>query len=231
MSKILIIDDEESLVLLLKDELEERGHEVLTAFDGEEGIVQARKEPDLIILDIMMPKIDGFEMIQRIRDDVFCPIIFLSAKQSERDKLKGLTLGGDDYVTKPFGLAEFLARIEASLRRDRRTMTANREGKKRRLYCNDLTFDLGAKTISFQGEVIPFTKKEYEILELFALHPGQVFSREQIYENIWGYDGEGDSATVTEHIKKIRRKLEDRVPGREFISTVWGIGYRWNKQV
>lgn len=138
MSKILIIDDEMDLVMLLEDELKAKGHEVLIAYDGQAGIELSKQEPDLIILDIMMPKMNGFEVCQAIRDDVLCPIIFLSAKQSETDKIKGLTFGGDDYVTKPFGLRELMARIEANLRREKRSQYINEENKRSTLYFGKL---------------------------------------------------------------------------------------------
>lgn len=228
MSRILIIDDEQELVALLRDELQAKGHEVLTAYDGRQGIELAKKQPDLIILDIMMPGADGFEVCRAIRDDVLCPIIFLSAKQSEADKIKGLTLGGDDYVVKPFGLRELLARIEANLRREKRSQYLNTENKRAKLYFGALALDIKARTVRIDGTDIPLTKREYDIVELLALHAGQVFSREHIYEKIWGYDSDGDSATVVEHIKKLRAKFAAVTP-EEYLSTVWGIGYKWNK--
>lgn len=228
MSKILIIDDEQELVMLLEDELKAKGHEVLVAYDGPKGIELAKKQPDLIILDIMMPGIDGFEVCRNIRDDVFCPIIFLSAKQSETDKIKGLTLGGDDYIVKPFGLKELMARIDANLRREKRSQYINEENKRAVLYFGELSLNIKERTVKINGENIMLTKREYDIVELLALHAGQVFSREHIYEKIWGYDSEGDSATVVEHIKKIRAKLTTSTTD-EYISTVWGIGYKWNR--
>jgi len=229
LSKILIIDDEKELVMLLEDELKARGHEVLVAYDGQEGIELAKKQPDLIILDIMMPGANGFEVCRAIRDDVLCPIIFLSAKQSEADKIKGLTLGGDDYIVKPFGLRELMARIEANLRREKRSQYINAENKRTKLYFGKLSLDIRERTVKINGESIALTKREYDIVELLALHAGQVFSREHIYERVWGYDSEGDSATVVEHIKKIRAKFADVTPSVEYISTVWGIGYKWNR--
>lgn len=229
MSKILIIDDEKELVMLLMDELKAKGHEVLAAYDGQDGIELAKKQPDLIILDIMMPGANGFEVCRAIRDDVLCPIIFLSAKQSETDKIKGLTLGGDDYIVKPFGLRELMARIEANLRREKRSQYINAENKRTKLYFGKLSLDIRERTVKINGESIALTKREYDIVELLALHAGQVFSREHIYEKIWGYDSEGDSATVVEHIKKIRAKFADVTPSVEYISTVWGIGYKWNR--
>lgn len=229
MSCILIIDDERDLVTLLKDELEARGHQVLTAYDGEEGVRLAKELPDLIILDIMMPNMNGFEVCRAIRDEVLCPIIFLSAKQSEADRIKGLTLGGDDYVVKPFGLRELLARIEANLRRERRAQYLNAEYKRSKLYFGDLGLDLKERTLTVHGQPVSLTRREYDIIELLAVHSGQVFSRDQIYEKIWGYDAEGDSSTVVEHIKKIRAKITAIDQKTEYIKTVWGIGYKWNK--
>ena len=228
MSKILIIDDETDLVMLLKDELEAKGHEVLTAYDGQTGIDLSQKQPDLIILDIMMPGIDGFEVCRAIRDDVLCPVIFLSARQSETDKIRGLTLGGDDYITKPFGLHELMAKIEANLRRERRSQYLNAENKRSKLYFEKLCLDIRERTVRVDGKDIELTKLEYDIVELLALHAGQVFSREQIYEKIWGFDSEGNSSTVVERIKKIRAKFS-AAANKEYISTVWGIGYKWNK--
>ena len=229
MSKILIIDDEKELVMLLADELKSRGHQVLSAYNGEMGIELARKQPDLIILDIMMPKIDGFEVCNAIRDDVLCPIIFLSAKQSEADKIKGLNLGGDDYIVKPFGLKELLAKIEANLRREKRSQYINEENKRKKLYFQKLSIDIKERSVKIDNNDVLLTKLEYNIVELLALHAGQTFSREQIYERIWGYDSDGDSTTVVEHVKKIRAKFAEIEPDTEYISTVWGIGYKWNR--
>ncbi|MEN2775370.1 response regulator transcription factor [Acetivibrio clariflavus] len=229
MSRILIIDDEKKLVMLLEDELKARGHEVMVAYDGEEGIKLSKKQPDLVLLDIMMPGMDGFEVCRTIRDEVLCPIIFLSAKLSEIDKIKGLNLGGDDYITKPFGLRELMARIDANLRREKRAQYISTENKRTRLYFGKLNLDLKERTVKIDGKPIALTKREYDIIELLATHSGQAFSREHIYEKIWGYDAEGDSSTVVEHVKKIRAKLTAADPSVEYISTVWGIGYKWNK--
>lgn len=182
MSRILIIDDEKELVMLLEDELKARGHEVMVAYDGEEGIKLSKKQPDLVLLDIMMPGMDGFEVCRSIRDEVLCPIIFLSAKQSEIDKIKGLNLGGDDYITKPFGLRELMARIDANLRREKRAQYISTENKRTRLYFGKLNLDLKERTVKIDGKPIALTKREYDIIELLATHSGQVFSREHIYE-------------------------------------------------
>ncbi len=225
----MVIDDEKELVMLLEDELKAKGHKVLVAYDGQKGIELAREQPDLIILDIMMPEVDGFEVCRAIRDDVLCPIIFLSARQSETDKIKGLTLGGDDYIVKPFGLKELIAKIEANLRREKRSQYINEENKRTKLYFGMLSLDIRERTVKIENNHIPLTKREYDIVELLALHARQVFSREHIYEKVWGYDSDGDSATVVEHVKKIRAKFAEVTPSVEYISTVWGIGYKWNK--
>lgn len=229
LSTILIVDDDTDLVMLLKDKLEAKGNEVLTACDGRTGIELSRKQPDLIILDVMMPGADGFDVCRAIRDEVLCPILFLSARQSESDQIKGLTLGGDEYITKPFRLQELMAKIEANLRREKRSQYISQESKRSKLYFGPLCLDMRERSIRLDGREIDLTRREYDIVELLALHAGQVFSREQIYERIWGYDGEGDSATVVERIKIIRAKLAAVAPKREFIATVWGIGYKWNK--
>ncbi|MCC0647085.1 response regulator transcription factor [Clostridioides sp. ZZV15-6598] len=229
MSKILIVDDERELVDLLEKKLKSKGHEVLIAYNGNDGIELAKKQPDLIILDIMMPGADGFEVCSTIRDDVVCPIIFLSAKQSETDKIKGLTLGGDDYIVKPFGLRELMARIEANLRREKRSQYINVKNKRPKMYFGKLCLDIQERAVKIDGVDVHLTKREYDIVELLALHAGQVFSREQIYEKVWGYDSEGEDSTVVERVKKIRAKFSVVTPKIEYISTVWGIGYKWNK--
>ncbi|ORX22661.1 response regulator transcription factor [Thermoanaerobacterium sp. PSU-2] len=229
MSKILIIDDEKEIADLLKDSLERKGNTVLTAYNGKEGIEKAKEMPDLIVLDIMMPDIDGYEVCRKIRDTVICPIVFLSAKQSEMDRIKGFALGGDDYVVKPFSLKELLARIDAHLRREKRAILLNEEGKRALLNFKNITIDLKSREVMVNGNPIGLTKKEFDVLELLSLHPGQVFSKEQIYEKVWGFDAEGDTTTVTEHIKNIRAKIENLDPDTEYIKTVWGIGYKWEK--
>ena len=227
---MLIVDDETDLVSLLEKHLNKKGHEVLTAYDGQRGIELARENPDLIILDIMMPKIDGFEVCRAIRNSVPCPILFLSARQSEIDKIKGFSLGGDDYITKPFGIRELMARIEANLRREERTQFINAENKRTKFHFGELVLDILGKNVNIRNMKIPLTKTEYEIIEFLALHAGQVFTKEQVYEQVWGYDGTGDNTTVVERIKRIRSKIAEVDPDTQYISTVWGIGYKWNKE-
>lgn len=224
--KILVVDDEEDIVSFIKDFLEDQGYEVLTAFNGDEAIEKVKSKPDLILLDIMMPKRDGYEVCKNIRDIVTSPIIFLSAKQEEMDKVKGLILGADDYIVKPFGIRELKARIDAHLRRERRSInTANRS----KLYFGELSIDINGREAYFKDKLISFTRREFDIVELLSMHPGQVFSKEHIYEKVWGYDAEGDSSAVAEHIKNIRAKLSSISGEKEYILTIWGVGYKWER--
>lgn len=232
MSTILIIDDEEDLLVLLQQTLKKRGYNVLTARDGFEGVSKAQLLPDLILLDIMLPGMDGFRVLSAIRDQVTCPILFLSAKQAEADRIMGLNLGGDDYLVKPFNLGELVARIEANLRREARSQAhepGEQPRRRGRLFFGDLSLDIKARQVLFNEQTLSLTRREFDIVELLALHPGQVFSKEQIYARVWGYDAEGDSGTVTEHVKNIRAKLAEAGAAFDFIATVWGIGYRWQK--
>lgn len=226
METILVIDDEEDLVMIIKDTLEINGYNVLTAYNGFDGIEMSRKKPDLIILDIMMPDIDGFNVCNLIRDNVDCPILFLSAKDSEKDKIKGLAIGGDDYITKPFSLKELIFRVKAHLRREKRKSKKEADTL---LNFKNLDIDLKGFNVRVNDENINLTKKEFEIVELLALNEGQVFSKDQIYDKVWGYDGLGDTSTVTEHIKNIRSKISSLDKENKYIETVWGLGYKWEK--
>jgi DNA-binding response OmpR family regulator len=223
MYKILIADDEPDVVSLVKDYFELNGYLVLTAGDGAEAVAAVSKEPDIILLDINMPEMDGLSVCRRIRDTVSCPIIFLTARIEDADKVAGFSAGGDDYVIKPFSLEELGARIAAHIRRDHRE-TASRKV----LHCGTLTIDLNAKTVSSDGKEIEFAKKEYQIIELLSVNAGQVYDKERIYERVWGFDAEGDSAVVAEHIRRIRAKL-GRYGEEKHIETVWGMGYKWVK--
>ncbi len=183
---ILVVDDEEDVVGFLRDALEDEGYAVLSAADGEEALQVARtRRPDLVILDIMMPKLDGYAVCRVLREDMDVLILLLSARQSEMDKVLGFGMGADDYVIKPFGTRELLARVDAHLRRDRRARSE--PGQRATLSFGRLTVDLKGREVRVLGEVVPLTRKEFEIVELLALHPGQVFSREQIYERVWDW--------------------------------------------
>ncbi|OAT87127.1 response regulator transcription factor [Desulfotomaculum copahuensis] len=227
--KILVVDDEEEIVAFIRDALTDEGYQVWTAGNGENAIAAAKKQPDLIILDIMLPGCDGYAVCRAIRDEVSCPVIFLSARQGEDDRVRGLATGGDDYMVKPFSLRELKARISAHLRRERRSMDRRSRSV---LRFDGLTLDLKGHTVCWQEKNIPVTNREFAIMEFLALHPEQVFSREQIYERVWGLEAAGDSSTVTEHVKKIRAKLAAAgCPAPDgYLATVWGAGYKWRRQ-
>ena len=219
--KLLIVDDDVELIKMLKSYFELKGYIIYTAADGKEALDRISILPDLILLDINMPKISGLEVCKRIRNKVSCPILFLTAKVEEQDKINGLLSGGDDYIIKPFSLRELEARIISHIKREER----NRD-KRRIKFVDNLSIDFVGRTVEYCDTEINLTKMEYEIVEFLASHAGQVFDKESIYEKIWGYDGEGDSKIVTELIRRIRKKLSEYTD-QEFIETVWGCGYKW----
>lgn len=218
MAKILAIDDELDMLILIKNILIKGNHIVdihQTTTDVDENSLG---KYDLILIDVMMPDVDGISYCKKIRNKVDCPILFLTAKTMESDIVEGLLSGGDDYITKPFGVNELLARIKAHLRREQREKHAG-------LNLGNIRFDLSANEVFVNENRINLTKSEYQISELLAKRKGQVFSREQIYEIVFGFDGVGDSSAISEHVKNIRAKFQ-RV-GEVPIVTVWGIGYKW----
>ncbi len=221
--KILIVDDEADIVTMLKSYFEFNGYDVLTAMNGLEAIEKAGKQPDIILLDINMPDIDGMEVCSRIRNFVCCPILFLTARIDDSDKIKGFGIGADDYIVKPFSIDELGARVSAHIRREYR----QRESSKVRLDHN-LAIDYTERCLYYDGNLIPLSKKEFDIIELLSQHRGQVFSKERIYELVWDYDSEGEVSVIAEHIRRIRIKFKD-ADIRPYIETVWGIGYRWAK--
>ena len=216
---IMVIDDEQMILDMLRDHFETEQYGVTTAKTSEEASRKLIDQPDIILLDINMPGMDGLELCRLIRDHVTCPILFLTARIEEADRVAGLRAGGDDYIMKPFSLAELTARVEAHLRRENRI-----QQKISVRGFGDIVVDYTARTVSRNGQVIELSKVEFDIVELLSLHPGQVFSREAIYEKVRGYDGTADNAVVKEHIRRIRNKL-----GAQNIETVWGCGYRWTK--
>ena len=219
--KILIADDDTELVKMLRTFFELRNYMVITASDGAETLKMIEKKPDLILLDINMPRVDGIEVCQRIRDKVSCPILFLTARADEQDRVNGLMSGGDDYILKPFRLKELEARIIAHLKREER-----HQRKSSYRFQGDLTIDYSARTVQVSGKDIELTRLEYGIIEFLSMHPGNVYDKERIYEKVCGYDGEGDSRVITELIRRIRKKLQQHTD-TEYIETVWGMGYRW----
>ncbi len=226
---ILVVDDEDEIVQFVQDALEDEGYAVWTAFDGATAVKEAReRHPDLVILDIMLPGCDGFAVCKELREDLDIPILFLSAKQGDADKVWGFSVGADDYVMKPFSIKELIARVEAHLRRQRRARMRNRQPHQTtQLRYGKLTVDLSTYEVCYAGSALALTRKEFEIIQLLILHPRQIFSREVIYDRIWGMDSLGNTETVTEHIKRIRRKLAQFDVQTEYISTVWGVGYKW----
>ena len=218
MAHILAVDDDADLRALLKTALERDGHQVTALPGGAAVTAEHCRWADCILLDVMMPGEDGFATCRRVRDLADCPILFLTAKNEEADVLTGLGLGGDDYLTKPFRVAELRARVAAHLRREGRT-------PRTRLRRGGLDFDLGERAV-YAGETpVRLTRGEYAICAHLATHPGQTFTKEQLYEAVFGFDGTGEDSAVTEHIKNIRAKL--RAVGESPIETVWGVGYKW----
>ena len=220
---ILIADDELDIVKMLADFFSGKGYNVLTAANGIDTIKQAERKPDIILLDINMPGLDGLSVCERIRNYVSCPILFLTARIEDADKVKGFSVGGDDYIVKPFSLVELDARIKAHLRREARH-SFNAQIK----FADELTIDYAERCIFFKDNRISLAKKEFDIVELLSSNPGQVFDKERIYEKIWGYDSEGDSSVVAEHIRRIRTKIATYTE-KSYIETVWGCGYKWIK--
>lgn len=217
--KILVIDDEQMILDMLRDQFELEGYQVVTARSSEDAIGKLSRQPDVILLDINMPGMDGISLCKTIREHVTCPILFLTARIEEADRVAGLRAGGDDYIVKPFSLAELTARVEAHLRREKRIQ----QNISIRMF-DDILIDYAARTVSRNGKNIELSRVEFDILEMLSLHPGQVFSREAIYEQVRGLDGTADNTVIKEHIRRIRNKL-----GTEQIETVWGCGYKWTK--
>lgn len=221
-NKILIVDDEKDILFLLRDFFTLNDFDVFTASDAMNALELIDEKPDIILLDVNMPEMNGIELCKRIRNKIECPIIFLTARTESEDVLQGLSVGGDDYITKPFNVKELLGRVQAHLRRENRILSRIESETK------GLRIDYSGMAVSFNGKKINFTKTEFAIIELLSLHPGRIFDREKIYEAIRGFDAYGDNTVITEHIRKIRNKFI-AVGGRPYIETVWGVGYKWIK--
>ncbi|MGN1234603.1 MAG: response regulator transcription factor [Christensenellaceae bacterium] len=221
METLLIADDETDILQMLRRFFERRGYFVLTAENGREAVRKAEKRPDLILLDVNMPDMDGFAVCESIRSFVQAPILFLTARIEDADKVRGFALGGDDYIVKPFSLVELGARVEAHLRREKR-----RGGAEEVYLDGDIVINYTERTLTCKGTPVALVKKEFDVVEFLSRHPGQVFDKDRIYEQISGFEGEGDSATVTEYVRRIRAKLSV-LTERQYIETVWGVGYKW----
>ena len=227
MSKILIIEDEEAIAYLEKDYLELSGFEVEIAADGETGLKRALDEDfQLVILDLMLPGVDGFEICRQVREKKNTPIIMVSAKKDDIDKIRGLGLGADDYMTKPFSPSELVARVKAHLNRYQRLVNSNaRENTV--IEIRGLKIDKTARRVWVNGEEKNFTSREFDLLTFLAENPNHVFTKEELFRKIWDMDSVGDIATVTVHIKKIREKIEQNSAKPQYIETIWGVGYRF----
>ena len=224
MAKILVVDDERVLVKGIKFNLENEGYEVATGSDGEEAVEMARSGNfDLIILDLMMPRIDGLQACMRIREFSNVPIIMLTARSEDTDKIIGFECGADDYVTKPFNILELKARIRAMLRRAGAAEKKEREDN--RLTVGALTLDVGARAAWRDGVSVELTAKEFDLAELFFRSPGRVYSRENLLDQVWGFEYMGELRTVDVHVRRLREKLEPDPANPEYILTKWGVGY------
>lgn len=223
----MIIEDEEAIADLEKDYLELSGFEVETEERGDTGLTRALKEGfDLIILDLMLPGVDGFEICKKIREEKNIPVIMVSAKKDDIDKIRGLGLGADDYMTKPFSPSELVARVKAHLARYERLIGSGVQ-ENETIEIRGIKIDKTARRVWINGEEKPFTSKEFDLLTFLAQNPNHVFTKEELFSKIWDMESIGDIATVTVHIKKIREKIEFNTAKPQYIETIWGVGYRF----
>ena len=229
MAKILVVDDEASIVTMLAYNLKKEGYEVVTAEDGEVALEKFESEnPDLLLLDIMMPKMDGYEVCRKIREKSNVPIIMLTARADEVDKVVGLEMGADDYVTKPFGNRELIARVKANLRRSDSTPVSNDDNKGNRQVYGDLNINFERYEVKKRGEVINLTLREFELLTFLATQTPTIFTRENLLEKVWGYEYFGDVRAVDVTIRRLREKIEDDPSKPKYIVTKRGVGYYFN---
>ena len=227
MSKILIVEDEEAIAELEKDYLELSGFDVSIENTGDKGLKAALEgKPDIIILDLMLPNVDGFEICRKVREKKDIPIIMVSAKKEDIDKIRGLGLGADDYMTKPFSPSELVARVKAHLARYERLVGSGVKANEI-IEIRGIKIDKTARRVYVNGEEKAFTTKEFDLLTFLAENPNHVFTKEELFNRIWNMDSIGDIATVTVHIKKIREKIELNTSKPQYIETIWGVGYRF----
>lgn len=225
---ILVVDDEQSIVDILSFNLKREGYKVIEAYDGEEGYIKAISEkPDLILLDVMLPKMDGFDVCKKIREISAVPIIMLTARDEEIDKVLGLELGADDYMTKPFGVRELMARVKANLRR--LSQPAKEESSDKMTF-GALVIDNEKYEVSKAGQIIDLTVREFELLKFLAAQPDKIFTRENLLEKVWGYEYYGDLRTVDVTVRRLREKLEDDPAEPTYIMTKRGVGYLFKNQ-
>ena len=224
MNTVLVVDDEQAIADIIKFNLEREGYEVLTAKDGRDALNTLQESSvNLVLLDVMMPEMDGFTCLKEIRKDSKVPVIMLTAKEEEVDKVLGLELGADDYVVKPFSMRELIARVKANLRRREFENEENREAES--ITAGDLLIDLNKYEVQKNGKVLDLTLREYELLLFLAKSPDQIFSREELLEKVWGYDYFGDIRTVDVTVRRLREKVEDKDKEFKYILTKRGVGY------
>lgn len=226
-TRILIVEDEKNIADIVKFNLEKEGYETETAYDGEEALAKVNSfEPDLILLDLMLPKIDGFQVCRKVREHHSMPILMLTAKEEEVDKVLGLEMGADDYITKPFGMRELLARVKANLRR---ITPMKGPGSHDLITSGEMTIDLGKYEVKKHDETLELTIREFELLRFLALQPEQVFTREQLLKEVWGYEYYGDIRTVDVTVRRLREKVEDNASNPRFVMTKRGVGYYFRR--
>ena len=225
--RVLVVDDEKLIVKGIRFSLEQEGMEVDCAYDGEEAVQKAKEnEYDIILLDVMLPKLDGFEVCQQIREFSSVPVIMLTAKGDDMDKILGLEYGADDYITKPFNILEVKARIKAIIRRTKKK--APEKENRKVVEKGDLHLDCDSRRLNIGGKEINLTAKEFDLLELMALNPNKVYSRDHLLNAVWGYDYQGDVRTVDVHIRRLREKIEANPSEPKYVHTKWGVGYYFN---
>ncbi len=222
--QVLVVDDEKLIVKGIRFSLEQDGMEVDCAYDGEEALQMAKnKEYDMVLLDLMLPKVDGLSVCQQIREFSNVPIVMLTAKGDDMDKIMGLEYGADDYITKPFNILEVKARIKAIMRRTGKPAAA--ESKSRVVEAGDLVLDCESRRVTIAGREINLTAKEFDVLELLVFNPNKVYSRESLLDTVWGYEYPGDVRTVDVHIRRLREKIEENPSEPKYVHTKWGVGY------
>lgn len=231
MAKILVVDDEKLIVKGLRFSLEQDGYEVVCAYDGLEAVKIAKQEEfDVILLDVMLPGMSGYEVCQSVREESDVPIIMLTAKSDDIDKIMGLEYGADDYITKPFNILEVKARIKAIIRRSRKAMSREDKPKTRTVEFGSLKLDTVSRSVSVEGTEINLTATEFDLLELLVFNPDRVYSREELLKIVWGVDYPGDVRTVDVHVRRLREKIEEKPGEPEYVHTKWGIGYYFHHE-
>ena len=226
---VLIVEDEKNIVDILRFNLQRSGYAILEAYDGEDGLKKALSaNPDLILLDVMLPKMNGFDVCKALREKGSnVPVIILTAREEESDKVLGLEIGADDYITKPFSMRELVARVKGHIQRYQRLVGSREKPRPEILKVRGLEIDRESRRVWVNGKEVNMTSKEYDLLLFLAEHPDTVFSKDRLFDHVWGMDAYGDVSTITVHIKHIRDKIELNPDRTQYIETVWGVGYRF----